>query len=381
MRVENNTYQTKYFCVKFQQFISLENLIIKNSDLSMEGLLAHKENSRYIFQNPTNYKPVLRGIFPIPARSKWEFKSGGFKSVKQELINTLVEYDLKDLESASNKYVEKINRTIGIELSGGLDTSIVIGLLRKINADIHLIGAVSERFEFRTERHIQEILAKEVGAYTYIKDIESLPFTDLKECPPHVLPNKASLFYFINMPTLRVAKDKKISIILNGLGFDSLLIDQIGAGETGFYFNKSNITDPWPNDYVFHPNGVEYINVATIPFVMRMIISMRKNLKEDVQKLWARAYFQEYIPTELSRFQYKASFATLYHEGIIRARDEILSISKFAYEVSRLEELKPNEIDRLLLSILNFDSKGEFELLARLSYCLWIYKLFQTRRL
>jgi hypothetical protein len=166
-----------------------------------------------------------------------------------------------------------------------------------------------------------------------------------------------------------------VTTILNGIGLDSLLIDAVGAPNKQYWYDISNIDDSWANDYIFEPNGISYVNVGTIPFVRKILVALRKNQKEDLQKLWARAFFKEQIPEELSKFAYKASFGAVYFQGLEASREEIIYITNAIYSLTKLPEYSNDSMNHLIDKVLSFDYESEFLFFGILSYAVWIYQL------
>ena len=62
------------------------------------------------------------------------------------------------------------NKKFGVQLSGGLDSSLIIGILRNVGIEPVLIGLSNDRYEFRTERIIQEILLDGLSNNQLISD-------------------------------------------------------------------------------------------------------------------------------------------------------------------------------------------------------------------
>lgn len=379
MLIRNNTNITKYFCVDTHQFLNLSEKIFTVTDFNKYSLGAHIKNCKFLSLNPSHYIPVVEGIHPIPPNSIWNIECGVFIQVQHAFINTTVEYHINYLKKAIKSMLKVWKFPVAVELSGGLDTSIIIGLLRDVGEEPFLIGALSDRFEFRTERFIQEKLIFNPEKTNLFHETEGLPFSHLKETPLHFLPNKSSLFYNCNIPTLLAAKKFNINVVLNGIGLDSLLIDPIGPADKNYQFDNSNIDDSWANDYVFHPEGIAYLSVATIPFVKRILVSLRKGESEDTQKIWARRYFKHQIPDELSKFAYKASFGAVYYEGLESSRQEILSITDTVHSLTNLQEFNIIEMNNLIDKVLSYDGESEFLFFALLSYAVWVHQLMKNK--
>ena len=378
MLIRNNTNITKYFCVDTHKFLNLSEKTFMVTDFNKYSLGIHIKNCKFLSLNPSHYIPVVEGIYPIPPNSTWNIKCGVFTQVQHAYINTTIEYQINYLKKAIKSMLRVWKLPVAVELSGGLDTSIVIGLLRDVGEEPFLIGALSDRFEFRTERFIQEKLISNPEKTHLFHETEGLHFSHLKETPLHFLPNKSSLFYRCNIPTLLAAKKFNINVVLNGIGLDSLLIDPIGPADKNYWFDNSNIDDSWANDYIFQPEGIAYLSVATIPFVKRILVSLRKGQSEDTQKIWARRYFKHQLPDELSQFSYKASFGAAYYEGLERSRQEILSITDMVHSLTNLQEFNSIEMNNLIDKVLSYDGESEFLFFALLSYAVWIHQLMKN---
>jgi hypothetical protein len=378
MLVRNLDYQTRFFNVALQRF---SNPIVEGvplSSINLEGLLAHTKNCLRMSQRPDSYLAVLPELYPIPPRSVWSLEHGEFRSLRHETIPITPNYGIPALLRDSGRLVKFIQHSLCVELSGGLDTSLIIGVLRRLGLDPPLVGALSDRYEFRTELAIQKKLAATASTVQFFPEAATRPFAELKETPVHAIPNKSSLFYYLNEVTARWAASRGYSFVLNGIGFDSILIDAVGVRSGRFRYDFTNLEDGWANDHVFRPRDVCYVNVASIYPIVRAIISMRAGKPEDVQKLWARDMFRDFIPRELSAFRYKACFGAVYDQGLQAARDEIIDICKVAHALSGLQPLRPDSINGLIDAVRDRDGRADFELLARLSYANWIYQLKRT---
>ncbi len=371
MHIENNSYLTKYFDIDKQRFVDFDKHKLCKIKLTDFELDSHIYNSRFMSQRPDNYKCVLKNIVPIPPRSSWSFLNKTFTETKKNIVRSKKKYSLEDLITFCNRAKKLTKNKIAIELSGGLDTGIIIGIAKELNLQPLLIGGISDKYEFRTERYIQNLIAEQFDEVKFIPESNALPFSSLKSTPFHVVPNKSSLHYYLNSLTSDWAKLNNIKYIFNGIGFDSVLVDPV-LDET-FLNNKANLFDNWPNDYVFMPNATCYVNIAEIYTIRKILLSMRYLQPLDTKKLWARKYFKNYIPIELSQYQYKASFAANYAEGLKVNKDEIfeicINVNKFCNNIKRLS---PDKIIKLIDSVEEFNHKDEFELLSCLSFINWI---------
>ena len=332
----------------------------------------HIYNSRFMVQRPDKHKPVLDGLIPLPPRSRWYYSDGKFSPIRRsknltQLNNEKIKKNIQKLANTLS------NSNLAIESSGGLDCSLVIGALMSYQVDPVLVGVVSDRYEFRTERIIQENIGKTVSKWIPIQEDLTLPFSDLNYVPPHLLPNKSSLFYKYPLETMRICKKNNIKIILNGMGFDTILIDKI---------NESNLIptnwhpwsheDSWFNEYVYRPNGIDYRSASSVWRIIEIIYCLREGLEEDPQKKWARRYFSNWLPLELSDFTYKADGLRVFISGIESNEESILELCRRSYSVNMDQRISPNQILTLITRESQFDDKNQLELMSRISFAVWI---------
>jgi hypothetical protein len=326
-------------------------------------------------QRPDTYLPVQKNVLPIPPRSVWEVSSTAVHQIDKINFSTKQSKSIVDLQRVAQKLTSLIKGQLAVELSGGLDTAIIIGMLRNVGLDPTLVGAISERYEFRTERFIQEKIASSAKNVHFINEGNTLPFANLKSAPVHPVPNKASLFYYLNEVTAKWAVQNSLKYVLNGVGFDAILIDRVGEPTEDYFFDPINLDDIWANDYIFRPCGVHYVNVASLNCILKTLITMRVCEPEDHQKLWARKIFKDLIPNELSNYRYKASFGAVYDEGLQQAHSDIMEMCKSVYEFTKIDELQPSIMAVLFNGVRSYDHNAEFEFLARMSYVNWVYQL------
>jgi hypothetical protein len=104
-----------------------------------------------------------------------------------------------------------------------LDSSIIIGLLSHLNIPFWLIGMTTKRYEFRTERHIQELLFP-LAAEAILLDYDShLPLSQLLEVPSHQHPELLSINYGSENAMAMACEQLGIEVLLTGDGGDNLV--------------------------------------------------------------------------------------------------------------------------------------------------------------
>ena len=98
-------------------------------DLSKSSFDNHYINSARYIQSPDSYKPVFKNIYPVPPRSKWLYDGISFECTQSLEVNKL-NYNIFDL---IQKFIQPLKKyKIGVELSGGLDSSAVFCMLHHI---------------------------------------------------------------------------------------------------------------------------------------------------------------------------------------------------------------------------------------------------------
>ena len=379
MRIKNLSYKSQIFDLKSMSYVNLFETGVSKSEFNTASLEAHTNNCLRMSQRPDTYIPVLKHLQTIPPRTAWEINFEKFRQLGKFTFNTNHPKSLKNIQDISCRLTNLVGKNLAVELSGGLDTAIIIGVLRSIGLNPTLVGMLSERYEFRTERYIQEKIASASDNVHFIEEEKALPFAKLKETPVHPIPNKASLFYYLNEVKANWAVQNSYKYLVNGIGFDTILIDQIANTSEAYFFDPINLDDVWANDFVYNSKGINYVNVASIYCVLKAVITLRRGQPEDTKKLWARAMFSQMIPPELSRFRYKASFGAVYDQGLEQAKSEILEICEVACELTQIHEIRPSVMKVLINGVRSYDFRSEFEFLARLSYANWIYQLDRSK--
>lgn len=377
MLIKNSSYHTKYYDLKKKVYINPSKERWANFKIDNAALDTHITNSQAYSQRPDSYVNVIGSILPIPARSTWKRQGDLLIEFEQKILDNSSSLGIEDLMRYLNKLKNIISGRVAVELSGGLDTAIIIGIARHLGVKIKLIGGISDRYEFRTERFVQELIAKDFDDVTFIPESSALPFSNLSNTPFHAMPNKSSLFHYVHSVTADWANENEIKYILNGIGFDSLLIDKVQKKSTSLIFDKINLDDSWPNDYVFKTKSTSYINIISNDYIRKIIITMRASEPNDNQKKWARKIFADYIPNELSKYRYKASFAANYAEGLNSNKDEIMEICEKAYNHCKLPKIEPKIMKKLLKGLEEFDQKSEFEFITRLSFANWMHSFLK----
>lgn len=375
-------------------FYDLLDCKLKTSDdflklkrkINGDDLEAYLDNKLLNLRSPGTYRSIS-SAFAVPPKTKWS-SIGDTYTFHSELIpkSVLSHVNLKTLENSALKYLEKfITSPITVECSGGLDSSIIIEFLLRHGFDICLSGFISDRYEFRTERKIQEYYFSKVNSSISLSYESYGAFDDLKQAPIHPLPAQESLSHKRH----RVAADATLSLnsrlLLSGEAGDQLLgmrPNNIIKGVSipaGYYY--WSLAEKWSDQFVYKDIGVDYVSALAFGSLPQQIISMRSGLGEDHMKIWARNLLKDQLPEMLSKYAYKAFHDGWVMDGLASVLYDISELGKTTYEYIGHPEIHPDSLvaDSLLYKSMPSDLKIRY--LGRLAFATWIYSLARDDKL
>lgn len=338
-------------------------------DLSKSNFYNHRVNSNRYIQSPDYYKPVFKNIYPIPPRSKWIYDGFSFKCT-QSLVPCNLDINIHTL---IEKFTKSINKyKIGVELSGGLDSSIIISVLLANGIEPFLIGLSCDRYEFRTERHIQSIYKSQVQNSILLDSRRILPFHDLLNCPIHQLPNPTSLYYYSKQLFAKYCEENGVEILFNGMSGDSLFCESVSGNTLPESWHNWMMDNCWFNENIFSKFKVKYLPVYS-KVLASLIFRERLNMGFDTQKIWARKYFRDYLPSELVNYNYKADHVGDLIEGIKMSYIEVSDFFKITEEVTNNHEFSQSSLSKLYENIERYSDNQLKEVMAKVSYASWIH--------
>lgn len=383
MIVFNNTNEIKYFDIFTLKFRSEDEIISIISELNFkftkESLNNHIQNSSFYIYTPDKYLPVVENIVPIPPKSSWSLTTNGFINKEVKTVFKTRFFSNADFLSLVNRQLNKLrDKKIGVQLSGGLDSSLIIGILRHCGFEPVLIGMCNNRYEFRTERIVQDILKKVGTKNILISDDNFLPFTDLLNVPKHALPNASSIFYSGEDKMAMLFEENKVDLVFNGMGLDTILCMSPNDIENRNQWYPFMFDDCWFRDYVYKPKNIFFTPAIKSPLLVNCIWNMRATHSEDNTKQWARNNFSNFLPIELSNFNYKADHAGLLIDGIKSNLQTINYLFEFVHNKTKFLEFSKNEFEKLFANYhLSDDNKIKL-ILSRTSYAVWMHSLYRT---
>jgi hypothetical protein len=371
--IDNPKNATAYYSTKEKSFVDQTQKVSK-SLFTNQSFDAHLQNETVAPIHLNEYQPVLPDIYPVPARTKWAFEGGTFRKLKKN-IKLSEGLTFESCLKNTNRLLKATKGKIAIEISGGLDSSIMIGMLEKLGYEPILIGTVSELYKFRTEKHIQETIAKKFKN-VILSESFSLQFTNLLETPAHFLPSYTSLHHNIGANTIKMLKEHDVKYVFQGIAFDSTLVDAIDNNPNEIRW--PTLQDNWLHDYVFAPQGSAYIDIAALTPIKQMLLSLRNGQAQDNQKWWARKFFASVIPPELSNYAYKANFGPLWWDGLLSSSEQITHIVDTAWQITALPVFENFKMQSLFDGMNNGSGRLGFALLG---YANWVHALHKADRL
>ena len=314
MKIKNETSDILYYSIDKKDFINEIYAFEKAGSFELDSYYNFLSNGINTLRRPGTYKYFL-GLAAIPPGTIVNTENDYY-----EIISPVKKYKIDYSKSISELFKEiKVildafkNKRIGVELSGGLDSSLIIESLLKFGIEPVLIGFSSEKFEFRTERIIQKIYEKKVKESLLLKYEDNFAFDNLKETPIHPIPVTESHFFNRHLTVAKKAKEYNIDILLSGEAGDQLLSFPNNCVQGSILPTEYSywcLAEQWSNQYVFQTLGVNYLSGMALGPLPSIIKSLRGIQPWDPMKLWARKYFKKCLPRELSDFAY-----TAFHNG------------------------------------------------------------------
>ena len=129
--ITNDSKYTKYYNIEKGYIYEMPEEFLTVDLIRSSSLNAHVINSRHFSPTPCNYSPVLNNIIPIPPRSRWIQNGLHFEPILSN-PRRIKNVNLQSIIKASTRALSKIcKEEIAVELSGGLDTSIIISIIKK----------------------------------------------------------------------------------------------------------------------------------------------------------------------------------------------------------------------------------------------------------
>lgn len=325
------------------------------------------------------WQPIFPDIIPLYEGFSWNKNTNSIQEEKfyPKYHSANLDSFLKVAEAYFNSFKDK---KIGVHLSGGLDSSIIIGLLKHFNIPFSLVGLTSRNFEFRTERVIQQKIAEWTDEVVLI-DMDDVPnFSDIENIPPHQVPADGISGYLSAKIIAETFRKMNVDIVFTGMGGDNVFGDSILKENKDFFWQPYEYRIPWTEDYVYKPQGIELISFYADPNIINEIYSLRLGQKTDIPKIWAREFFKDFLPTELVIHTYSADFWGVWLTGLNEARPTIKHLFEQAHHFLENSHFEPKNIKPFIeQDFFNLTKPHFLQLASRISVAVWLNSLLNNK--
>ena len=321
------------------------------------------------------HKPVFQHYMPIYPGFAWDKEKQRMEAVKY--VPKVINATRSTFDEAAEKLFRSFGgKKLGIHLSGGLDSSLIIGLLHHFGIPFVAIGLKSSRFEFRTERLIQEILLTFAEDGELI-DLDEYPFySGLNKIEKHQVPQANIKMNEANKALADAFALRGVQIVFTGQGGDSLFVDapsQVKAFNIGDEF-----TFPWEQDFYYGPQGMELHSFYANKEIIDQIYNLRRGYANNPLKSWARSFFTDLLPRELSQFTYRGDFFGHAMSGLEDAKPMIKLLFEESFDLTHHHLFSLSSTKEMIdTNVFDFDHDSYIEFCTRISMSVWLHSLFR----
>lgn len=323
----------------------------------------------------SHYKPTLKDFYLLQKGMLWdESKQTPYDPI---FIPKIVDASLDLFLKESHRFFKQYNgKQIGVQLSGGLDSSIIIGLLHHFKIPFKLVGLANKRFEFRTERHIQNILS-EWAEETILVDYETcLPYSHIEKVPPHQYPEEYIRSFGPDYIIAQKAKELGIEVLLTGQGGDNVFGDKIDENPENLKWMPHTYYQGWPEDLVYEPQGVELVPFYADEGISELIYNLRLGQKADIPKVWARQFFKDFLPRELVDYTYHSDFWGFIIDGVQEMMPKLPLLFEQTYDLTQNKYFNNDKVKQLMaIDLLDHKKETYMQIEPLLGIAVWIDSL------
>ena len=321
--------------------------------------------------------PLFKSYTPVLPGFKWNREQ---RCLEYEM------YQAKPLDHVSmttflqtvERYLRRFEgKRIGVHLSGGFDSTLIIGLLRYFKIPCVLAGYAVNRFEFRTERYIQNIVSQ-WGEKSILLDLEEYPFYNhLELTPKHQVPDAFIKSNESAKALADVFAKEHVDIVFTGQGGDSLFIEDETKGLAAYNIGYEFLT-PWEDELIYQPRGLHLESFFADKDIIDQISNLRMGKGEDALKRWARRFFRDFIPKELAEYSYFADFFGMDTSGLEAAKPTIKLLFEESYDLTHHPLFSTTTTKEFLSqNVFAMDSVEYVKYCMKISIAAWLHALFR----
>lgn len=269
---------------------------------------------------------------------------------------------------------------IGVHLSGGLDSSIIMAWLKELHIPFTAIGFKSNRWEFRTEKRVQEVMA-EYADYAELIDVDEYPFYSHIEDSPKCQTPYAAAFKSLNISNAIVKRFKEldVNVVFSGQGGDSLFVDPVQKDVPLTFAIGDEFEVSTEEDLLYAPADIKLAAPYSDLSIIQQISSLRLGEKTDALKWWARRYFHDILPKELSEFCYVADMFGLSQSGLEMAKQTVKRLFEEAYDLTHNANFSPAQTEQFLKrNVFELEFETYIAYVSHISVAAWLHTLFRN---
>ena len=322
-----------------------------------------------------SYAQLINGYHVIP--TGYQLTESGLSLSDLESIEPPDSADLEALLDCCCKYFEPLaQKGIAVQCSGGLDSTILAAILQALGIPFKLIGLTSDRYEFRTERRVQEAAASISSSSDLIDYEQVLPMSCINRVPSHALPSLTSLSYASELAMADACRKANTAVMVSGSGGDVILGDKPPPKPTDWPTHIFH--DWWSRHYVYRPSGVEIVYPFSDPAIVAVFWRLRAGSAEDPKKRWARQFFRNHLPRLLTTHTYKSDNWAVHTSGLLANLEGIKSMHEHAYQLCQLDFFKIEQLQSLLrLDLHSMNQSLHLQIEARMALAVWVHSVME----
>ncbi|NDA62830.1 MAG: hypothetical protein EBX50_12420 [Chitinophagia bacterium] len=322
------------------------------------------------------YKPILKDFHLIHKGMVWDdIKKMPYDPIYiPKKVNANLDLFFEETYRFFNQYAGK---QIGVQLSGGLDSSIIIGLLKYFKIPFYLVGLANKRFEFRTESRIQQILA-EWADKTILVDYETcLPYSHIDKVPPHQYPEGYVTSFGPDYIMAQTAKNLGIEVLFTGQGGDNVFGDEIlHKSPEELKWMPHTYYQGWIEDLVYAAEGIELVPFYANERFSELIYNLRLGQKKDIPKVWARQYFKDILPSELIEYSYCSDFWGFVISGVQEVIPKLPLLFEQTFNLTENKFFNKEKVKELIaIDLLDYKKETYMQIEPLLGIAVWIDSL------
>jgi hypothetical protein len=352
--LQNNLRATAFDTVNFNAFIS-------------NTLLGPRESGQFA--------PIVNNYSVIPLG--YQLTDAGLALGVNPPIEPPDSADLQTLLNCCSKFFEPLaHKGIAVQCSGGLDSTILAAVLEILGIPFTLIGLTSTRYEFRTERRVQEAAGSMSSSLDLIDYDRVLPMSALDKVPSHALPSLSSLTYAAEKTMADACRQAKVGVMVSGAGGDLILGEKPPQSPSDWPTHI--FQDWWLRHYVYRPAGVEIAYPFADSAIVAVFWRLRAGSVDDPKKRWAREFFRDHLPRLLYTHTYKSDYWGVHTAGLLANLNDIERMHRYAHELCKLDFFQMERLQSLLCQDLHSMNQAlHLKIEARMALAVWVHSVMQ----